>query len=122
MYYTVTDCEFDDKIIKLPGGVAYPYRTPLGVAMAERPGYIYILQSLDQKHWYIGSTTDLKKRIKKHNSSGTKWTRKFKPWKLAHSQKFGSLSEARKKELHFKSPKGYLEYRSIKESINGGVA
>ena len=45
--------------------------------------YTYILLSLshpDQR--YIGSTSDLKSRLIKHNSGEVPHTSKFKPWKI----------------------------------------
>ena len=45
--------------------------------------YTYILRSLshpDQR--YIGSTSDLKFRLIKHNSGEVPHTSKFKPWKV----------------------------------------
>jgi predicted GIY-YIG superfamily endonuclease len=45
--------------------------------------YVYILQSLEDatKH-YTGFTTDLKKRILKHNNGEVPHTTKYKPWKI----------------------------------------
>jgi len=45
--------------------------------------YVYILRSINfPKQTYIGFTSDLKKRIKKHNEGGSPHTSKYKPWKM----------------------------------------
>jgi putative endonuclease len=45
--------------------------------------YVYILQSTSHpSQTYIGSTSDLKKRVVAHNSGKSIHTNKFKPWKV----------------------------------------
>jgi putative endonuclease len=45
--------------------------------------YIYILQSINQPdNHYVGYTTDIKKRLAKHNEGGSSHTSKYKPWKI----------------------------------------
>ena len=45
--------------------------------------YVYLLKSIDYpEQKYIGYTTDIKKRLKQHNSGYSKHTDKFRPWKL----------------------------------------
>ncbi len=84
--------------------------------------FTYILQSVDGKHWYIGSTMNIDERIKKHNSGQSKYTKLFRPWNVVYSEKFKTRSEAVKREMYFKSPKGYQEYLKIKNSIIGRIA
>tara|TARA_B100001121_G_C18222743_1_gene404412 strand:+ start:41 stop:295 length:255 start_codon:yes stop_codon:yes gene_type:complete len=51
---------------------------------------------------YVGYTTNLKERLKKHNSSkGAKFTR-GRNWKLAYSKIYGSKSKAMKEEYKLK--------------------
>ena len=53
--------------------------------------YTYILRSIshpDQR--YIGSTTDLKSRLAKHNAGEVPHTSKFKPWKVEAYFKTGA--------------------------------
>jgi predicted GIY-YIG superfamily endonuclease len=46
--------------------------------------YVYILRSIDHPgQTYIGSTSDLKKRLSEHNAGKSIHTNKFKPWDLA---------------------------------------
>ena len=45
--------------------------------------YVYILQSIPYpEKYYVGSTTNLKDRIHKHNEGGTPYTSQYKPWQL----------------------------------------
>ena len=45
--------------------------------------YTYILRSLSHpEQRYIGSTSDLKVRLAKHNAGAVPHTTKFKPWKI----------------------------------------
>ena len=64
--------------------------------------YLYILKSLKDEKLYVGTCNDLEKRIQKHNEGFVKSTKYRRPLKLVHSQYFGTLSEARKKEWELK--------------------
>ena len=58
--------------------------------------YIYILQSLtDETKHYTGFTTNLKKRIMKHNNGEVPHTNKYKPWKIITYTAFESEEKAR---------------------------
>ncbi len=67
--------------------------------------YVYILQNTEGK-LYKGYTSDLKKRIKEHNSGKIRSTKKQLPWKLIYYEAFISKTAARKEELFLKSGKG----------------
>ena len=71
--------------------------------------YLYILQSIDRKHFYIGSSSDLVQRLKKHNNGSSKSTKPYRPWEIIYKKEFTTKEEAVKKEYFLKSPKGYLE-------------
>jgi len=46
--------------------------------------YIYILRSKSHPNQtYIGSTSDLRRRLAEHNAGKSTHTNKFKPWNLA---------------------------------------
>lgn len=69
--------------------------------------YVYILQSLSNatKH-YTGFTTDLKKRIMKHNNGKVAHSAKYKPWKIINYTAFESQEKARIFEKYLKSHSG----------------
>jgi putative endonuclease len=73
-------------------------------------GYVYILENSDHK-FYIGSTNDLNRRFKQHNSGHTYSTKRMGELNLVFSQIFDTLEEARKVELRLKKlkRKDYIE-------------
>ena len=65
--------------------------------------YTYILASVKDNSYYIGSTNNLKNRIEYHNEGRSKYTKLKKPWNLIYFEEFSSLSLARKREKQIKS-------------------
>ena len=55
---------------------------------------VYILKSLKKKKYYVGHTSDLKKRLKEHNSGKTKSTKGYIPWIVVHKEKYVTKPEA----------------------------
>ena len=68
-------------------------------------GYVYIIQSLRNGRYYIGSTCDLDRRLEEHNRKKSKYTAESGPWKLIFSQEFEKLTSARKVEFWLKRQK-----------------
>ncbi len=69
--------------------------------------YVYLLQSeAHPNQRYVGFTTDLKSRLKTHNSGGSVHTAKFKPWKLVCYLAFEDERRAREFEYYLKSGSG----------------
>ncbi len=65
--------------------------------------FVYILESSDGKY-YVGYTTDLKRRMKQHkNGTGAKFTRGFGFRKLLYQESYATKSEALKREAEIKS-------------------
>jgi putative endonuclease len=44
--------------------------------------YVYILESLDSQHFYVGITDDLRARLAKHNAGAVPHTSKYRPWRI----------------------------------------
>ena len=44
--------------------------------------YVYILESLDGEHFYVGITDDVPARLDKHNSGEVPHTSKYRPWRV----------------------------------------
>ena len=65
--------------------------------------YTYILASLKDNSYYVGSTSDIKQRLSYHNTGKSRYTKRKMPWNLIYSEEFLSLSLARKRELVIKS-------------------
>ena len=69
--------------------------------------YVYILQSINHSdNYYIGFSTDVKKRLKKHNEGGDKHTSKYKPWKIKNTISFADKTKALAFEKYLKSHSG----------------
>lgn len=76
-------------------------------------GFVYILQSLKNGRFYIGSTDNLQRRVDEHLKGKSTYTRQLLPLKPVFSQQVESLSEARKIERKLKR----LKSRKIIEQI-----
>jgi len=75
--------------------------------------YIYVLLSLKNGRWYIGSTRDLRKRISSHNNGYNFSTKSGRPWKIIYSEFGLNREDARAREKYLKSGMGrrYLKNR-----------
>ena len=67
--------------------------------------HTYILQSQSTGAFYIGHTENLTKRIFEHNNNRTRSIKNRGPWKLFHSEVFGTRSEAARRERYIKRMK-----------------
>ena len=65
-------------------------------------GFVYILKSLKNGSYYVGSTGNLERRIVEHNSGKTKSLKYLIPFQLVFSQSFKNLIIAKKVELRLK--------------------
>ena len=79
-------------------------------------GWIYILQSQKNKSFYVGSSSNLERRLAEHNLGKCKYTSKLTPWKMVFSQKYETLATARKVELKLKQLKSKIILEKIIES------
>ncbi|RJO58902.1 GIY-YIG nuclease family protein [Candidatus Parcubacteria bacterium] len=66
--------------------------------------HLYILKCKD-KTLYTGITTDLKRRLREHNSSmlGAKYTKSRRPVELVYNKEFRTRSAATKAEARIKN-------------------
>ena len=72
--------------------------------------YVYVIKSLNGKWFYIGLTSDLKRRLEDHNGNRNKSTKGFSPFKLIFVQIFDDRAIARDFEK-------FLKIRSNKELL-----
>ena len=68
--------------------------------------YVYILESLDCLHFYVGITDDLRARLAKHNAGEVPHTSKFGPWRLKTYVAFSNAKQAVAFERYLKSASG----------------
>ena len=73
---------------------------------------VYILQNLKHQY-YTGYTGDLEKRLRKHNSGGSQFTRHKGPWRLVYKELFDTKQKAYKRERQVKSYKGGEAFKRL---------
>ena len=73
--------------------------------------FTYILFSESKNKYYTGSTSDLMKRLLKHNSGHSRSTKAGIPWKIVYFEEYQTKSEAIKREYEIKRMKSrkYIE-------------
>ena len=64
---------------------------------------VYILFSERLGKFYVGQTSDLNKRLERHNAGRERFTRTGIPWNLVHTESCGSRSAAMKLEKKIKN-------------------
>jgi putative endonuclease len=69
------------------------------------PAFIYILARIKNGEFYIGSASDVAKRLSQHNAGYVQATKHKRPYKLVFSQKFESTDSAHKTEGRLKKMK-----------------
>ncbi len=69
--------------------------------------YVYLLRSkANPQETYIGTTSDLKKRLAKHNEGGSPHTSRHRPWDLVTYLAFSEKSQASDFEQYLKTGSG----------------
>jgi len=76
-------------------------------------GFVYILRSLKNDRFYIGSSTRVQERVKRHNQGHCRSTRYNLPYKLEFFQKFSTIKRAKQVEFRLKK----LKRKDIIEQI-----
>ncbi|HEC20942.1 MAG TPA: GIY-YIG nuclease family protein [Candidatus Peregrinibacteria bacterium] len=74
--------------------------------------YVYVIRSGCDK-FYIGSTDNLQKRLNQHNQGLSKWTSRYKNWKLVYCEQFKTRTKALRREKFIKQQKGGDGFFSI---------
>ena len=67
--------------------------------------FVYILESLKDGTFYVGTTRDLKARLERHNQGRSKYTKPKRPWKLVYHEEHPDRSSAMKREYAIKRQK-----------------
>jgi putative endonuclease len=68
--------------------------------------YVYILESHDSEHFYVGIADDVPARLTKHNAGEVTHTSKFRPWRLKTYVGFSDETRAFAFERYLKSGSG----------------
>jgi putative endonuclease len=80
----------------------------------------YIIQSAITNKYYIGSTKDLNKRLKRHSLGYTKSIKNKGPFKLIYFETYNTREKAYRRERQIKSYKGGQAFKKL-VSQGGGV-
>lgn len=67
---------------------------------------VYVLLSLKDHKFYIGSTSDLKRRLTDHFNGNSKATASRRPFKLVFCEYFASKTDSLRREKYFKTSAG----------------
>ena len=68
---------------------------------------VYLIKSINfPEQKYIGSTSNLKRRLNEHNTGNSKHTAKFMPWELVVYNAFANKEKAQEFEYYLKSGSG----------------
>jgi predicted GIY-YIG superfamily endonuclease len=69
--------------------------------------YVYILKSeKDPSHFYVGVTSDLRRRFAEHNRGDSIHSNQYRPWRLINYFAFCSRDRAEKFEHYLKTGAG----------------
>ena len=68
--------------------------------------HVYVLWSASLRKRYVGSSSNVERRLKEHNTGGSRFTKAGKPWVLIHVETFVTITEARRREAELKMGTG----------------
>lgn len=68
--------------------------------------YVYVLESKRNKEWYIGSTSNLIRRVKEHNLGLSQSTKAYIPWRLIYYEATLNHQDAKRREHYLKTNQG----------------
>ena len=84
----------------------------------EKQYYVYLLECQD-KTLYCGYTTDIAKRVAKHNQGkGAKYTKGRLPVRLVYKEQYNSKTEALKREYDIKHFSRKNKLALVEKGIN----
>ena len=76
---------------------------------------VYILLSKKDGRTYTGYTKDLKRRFSEHNSGRVNATKHRIPFDIFHTEEFKTETEAKERELWWKSSSGRKKLKELFE-------
>jgi putative endonuclease len=78
--------------------------------------YVYIIKSLKDLKYYIGSTSDVQSRLRFHNAGFQRSTKNRIPFILVYQESIKNKTDALKREKQIKAFKGGEAFKRL---ING---
>ena len=94
-------------------GVRFPPEAPRKIPLCGIRGkhmhFVYLLESAQDRSWYIGYTPDTpQNRLMKHNSGSEYFTKRKMPWKLIYFEAYIEQRDATNREKFLKSGAGRI--------------
>lgn len=77
---------------------------------------VYAISSIKRNYIYVGLTSNLEKRLTRHNRGYEPTTKPYAPFDLIYSEKLETRTEARTKEKYWKSGIGKEKLRSLRDA------
>ncbi|HVZ76144.1 MAG TPA: GIY-YIG nuclease family protein [Candidatus Paceibacterota bacterium] len=75
--------------------------------------WIYVLKSEKFDISYVGSAENIERRLIQHNNGVSKFTKKYRPWKVIYSESYTTRSDALQREKFLKSKSGRKFLKSV---------
>ena len=72
--------------------------------------YVYLLHSISDRGFYIGYSSDLRKRLAEHKRGASFATKSRGPWKLVYYEAYIERQDAEGRERYLKSGAGGVFY------------
>jgi putative endonuclease len=85
-------------------------------------GFIYLLLSQKDKKTYLGSTSNLERRLLEHTKGLNISTKNRRPLKLIYNEEYDNLADARARERFLKSRSGRRELAKIIQTLGSSQA
>ncbi len=86
------------------------------------PVYLYVLESVSSKIFYVGMTTNLENRLLEHNSGKSKFTKGHLPWKIVYYEQVNDFKEGRIREKYLKSNAGKSFLKNILKKLDTSLS
>lgn len=80
--------------------------------------YVYVLYSLSSNAFYVGFTSDLRKRLEEHNKGLNFSTKPQRPWILIYYEAHSNKEDSRRREKYLKTTAGDRAlHRMLREKL-----
>ena len=78
---------------------------------------VYILQSVAEGRYYIGSCEDVDGRLARHNAGQVRATKYGVPWRVIYQEGFETRQDAYRREMQIKRYKGGEAFKRLVNNL-----
>jgi len=79
--------------------------------------FVYVISSINRNYIYVGLTSNVEERLKRHNLGYEQTTKPYKPFVLLYMETCEDRIIARNREKYWKSGVGKEKLRKLKSTI-----